>query len=177
MFLDKLQYAFVPDSFFLWWGYYIVDIIGFNRLKFNMVSPFAMHQQLAMLAQQQSLLMAAVAKSAPGNTQQPPSNGTSIPTQTWSNIGFQIPGMMMPVAEQTVLQKLMQVDSIVESNPWNDDSCFCGLGSFWIEFCSETCFDKIILTFSGKNYPTFLCQFLKMLLLSPRFRRFICRSW
>ncbi|GMI63684.1 NEVERSHED, ARF-GAP domain 5 [Hibiscus trionum] len=39
--------------------------------KSNTVSPFAMHQQqLAMLAQQQSLLMAAAAKSAPGNTQQ-----------------------------------------------------------------------------------------------------------
>ncbi|XVF18978.1 hypothetical protein REPUB_Repub11eG0071000 [Reevesia pubescens] len=48
----------------------------------NMVSPFAMHQQqLAMLAQQQSLLMAAGAKSAPGNAQQPPSNLTSIPAQ------------------------------------------------------------------------------------------------
>ncbi|XWS09932.1 hypothetical protein CRYUN_Cryun39dG0032300 [Craigia yunnanensis] len=77
--------------------------------KSNMVSPFAMHQQqLAMLAQQQSLLMAAAAKSAPGNTQQPPSNGTSIPTQTWPNIGYQIPGMMMPVAGQADLQKLMQ---------------------------------------------------------------------
>ncbi|XVE80222.1 hypothetical protein DITRI_Ditri14bG0122300 [Diplodiscus trichospermus] len=103
--------------------------------KSNMVSPFAMHQQqlavlaqqqsllmaaaaksapgnsqqpLAMLAQQQSLLMAAAAKSAPGNPQQPPSNGTSIPTQTWPNIGYQIPGMMMPVAGQADLQKLMQ---------------------------------------------------------------------
>ena len=79
-----------------------------------MVSPFAMHQQqLAVLAQQQSLLMAAAAKSAPGNTQQPPSNGTIIPTQTWPNIGYQIPGMMMPVAGQADLHKLMQVDSIV----------------------------------------------------------------
>ncbi|XP_021288672.1 probable ADP-ribosylation factor GTPase-activating protein AGD5 [Herrania umbratica] len=106
--------------------------------KSNMVSPFAMHQQqlamlaqqqsllmaaaaksapgstqlpaqqLAMLAQQQSLLMAAAAKSAPGNTQQPASNGSSIPTQTWPNIGYQIPGMMMPVAGQADLQKLMQ---------------------------------------------------------------------
>ncbi|XP_022717030.1 probable ADP-ribosylation factor GTPase-activating protein AGD5 isoform X2 [Durio zibethinus] len=50
--------------------------------KSNMVSPFAMHQQqLAFLAQQQSILMAAAAKSAPGNTQQPPSTGTSIPIQ------------------------------------------------------------------------------------------------
>ena len=47
------------------------------------------------------------------------------------------------------------------------NSCFCGLGSFWIEFCSEASFDKIILTFSEKNktknYPsTSLGQFLKM---------------
>ncbi|XWS27956.1 hypothetical protein CRYUN_Cryun25bG0024800 [Craigia yunnanensis] len=77
--------------------------------KSNMVSPFAMHQQqLAMLAQQQSLLMAAAAKSALGNSQQPPSNGTSIPIQTWPNIGYQIPGMVMPVAGQADLQKLMQ---------------------------------------------------------------------
>ncbi|XP_017980519.1 PREDICTED: probable ADP-ribosylation factor GTPase-activating protein AGD5 [Theobroma cacao] len=40
--------------------------------KSNMVSPFAMHQQqLSMLSQQQSLLMAAASKSAPGNTQLP----------------------------------------------------------------------------------------------------------
>ena len=31
------------------------------------------------------------------------------------------------------------------------NSCFCGLGSFWIEFCSEASFDKIILTFSEKK--------------------------
>ncbi|KAE8692299.1 Detected protein of unknown function [Hibiscus syriacus] len=101
--------------------------------KSNMVSPFAMHQQqLAMLAQQQSLLMAAAAKSAPGNTQQlamlaqqsllmaaaaksapgntqqPPANGSSIPNQTLPNVGYQISGMMMPVAGQADLQKLIQ---------------------------------------------------------------------
>ncbi|XP_022753233.1 probable ADP-ribosylation factor GTPase-activating protein AGD5 [Durio zibethinus] len=77
--------------------------------KSNMLSPFAMHQQqLAMLAQQQSLLMAASAKSAPGNSQQPPSNVTSIPAQTWPNVGYQIPGMMMPVAGQADLQKFLQ---------------------------------------------------------------------
>ncbi|OMO80432.1 putative Stromal membrane-associated protein [Corchorus capsularis] len=77
--------------------------------KSNMVSPFAMHQQqLAMLAQQQSLLMAAAAKSAPVNTQQPASNGTTVPAQIWPNMAYQIPGMMMPVAGQADLQKLMQ---------------------------------------------------------------------
>ncbi|XVF70398.1 hypothetical protein PTKIN_Ptkin11bG0158300 [Pterospermum kingtungense] len=65
-------------------------------------------QQLAMLAQQQSLLLAAAAKSAPGNSQQPSTNGLSMPTQTWPNTGYQIPGMMMPVAGQADLQKLMQ---------------------------------------------------------------------
>ncbi|KAK9269517.1 hypothetical protein L1049_001293 [Liquidambar formosana] len=75
--------------------------------KSNMVSPFAVHQQqLAILAQQQSLLMAAAAKSVggvpkfPGNTQQPGSNGTNLPTQNWPNVGYQIPGMMMPVVRQ-----------------------------------------------------------------------------
>ncbi|KAK8643875.1 hypothetical protein V6N13_013152 [Hibiscus sabdariffa] len=88
--------------------------------KSNMVSPFAMHQQqLAMLAQQQSLLMAAAAKSAPGNTQQPPSNGSSIPTQTWPTMGYQIPGMMMPVAGQADLQKLMQAMSMGQTQVAN----------------------------------------------------------
>ncbi|KAE8677295.1 ADP-ribosylation factor GTPase-activating protein AGD5 isoform 3 [Hibiscus syriacus] len=65
-------------------------------------------QQLALLAHQQSLLMAAAAKSAPENTQQLPSTGTSIPTQAWPNIGYQIPGIMMPVGAQADLQKLSQ---------------------------------------------------------------------
>jgi stromal membrane-associated protein len=91
------------------------------ELQSNMVSPFAMHQQqLMMLAQQQSLLMAAAAKSVGGDpkvlgsTQQPGSNGSvSIPTQSWPNAGYQIPGMMMPVGGQGELQTLMQVESIV----------------------------------------------------------------
>ncbi|KAK8643874.1 hypothetical protein V6N13_013151 [Hibiscus sabdariffa] len=49
------------------------------------------------------------AKSAPG----PPSNGSSIPTQTWPTMGYQIPGTMIPVAGQADLQKLMQVDPVV----------------------------------------------------------------
>ncbi|XWS11099.1 hypothetical protein CRYUN_Cryun38cG0054600 [Craigia yunnanensis] len=93
--------------------------------KSNMVSPFAMHQQqLAMLAQQQSLLMAAAAKSAPGNTQQPPSNGTSIPTQTWPNIGYQIPGMMMPVTGQVDLQKLMQTMKMVQTQQVGNSAAY-----------------------------------------------------
>lgn len=83
-----------------------------------MVSPFAMHQQqLAMLAQQQALLIASVNKSAgadpklPVNTQQPVANGTNIPFQGWPNIGYQIPGVMMPTAGQGDQQKVAQVDS------------------------------------------------------------------
>ncbi|CAI0376105.1 unnamed protein product [Linum tenue] len=81
--------------------------------KSNMVSPYAMHQQqIAMLAQQQSLLMAAAAKSAGGsgstNGQQPGANGINLPAQTWPNAGYQIPGLMVPVAMQSDVQKLMQ---------------------------------------------------------------------
>ncbi|PSR96339.1 ADP-ribosylation factor GTPase-activating protein [Actinidia chinensis var. chinensis] len=84
--------------------------------KSNMVSPFSMHQQqLAMLAQQQSILMAATAKSTgvvpkfTGNAQQLGSNGTAIPTQNWPNVGYQFPGMMMPAAPgNNELKKYMQ---------------------------------------------------------------------
>ncbi|KAG8386269.1 hypothetical protein BUALT_Bualt03G0131500 [Buddleja alternifolia] len=72
--------------------------------KSNMVSPFSLHQQqLAMLAQQQSILMAAAANAsggmpkAPGNTQLG-LNGTNLPNQSWPNVGYQYPGMMMPAA-------------------------------------------------------------------------------
>ncbi|XVF04089.1 hypothetical protein REPUB_Repub05bG0051600 [Reevesia pubescens] len=89
-------------------------------------------QQLALLAQQQSLLMAAAAKSAPGNTQ-PPSTGTNVPTQTWPNIGYQIPGMMMPVAGQADLQKLMQTMKMGQTQQVGNSvlypsSSFYGLG-------------------------------------------------
>ncbi|PHU13183.1 putative ADP-ribosylation factor GTPase-activating protein AGD5 [Capsicum chinense] len=81
--------------------------------KSNMVSPFAMHQQqIAMLAQQQSLLMAAAAAGGavklPVNAQQS-SNGTNMVDQNWPNLGYQFPGMMMPAAGKTELEKYMQV--------------------------------------------------------------------
>ncbi|KAL7186367.1 hypothetical protein ACSBR2_028166 [Camellia fascicularis] len=83
--------------------------------KSNVVSPFSVHQQqLAMLAQQQSLLMAAAAKSAgvvpqfAGNAQLPGPNGTNLPTQNWPNVGCQFPGLMMPAAGNVELQKYMQ---------------------------------------------------------------------
>ncbi|KAG5235548.1 ADP-ribosylation factor GTPase-activating protein [Salix suchowensis] len=121
--------------------------------KSNMVSPFAMHQQqLAMLAQQQQLVMAAAAKSAGGNPkvmnqqqlamliqqqqllaaaakpvggdlklsgsiQQQGPNGINIPAQNWPNMGYQIPGLMMPVAGQGDLQKLMQTGNIGMTHP------------------------------------------------------------
>ncbi|KAG4390215.1 hypothetical protein AAZX31_06G235900 [Glycine max] len=104
--------------------------------KSNVVSPFAMHQQqLAMLAQQQSLLMAA-AKSAGGDPkylaslQQQQSllmaaaaaksggtdskylasiqePGSNIPLQSWLGAGYPMPGAM-PMGSQEELQKLMQ---------------------------------------------------------------------
>ncbi|GAB2284567.1 hypothetical protein Dimus_019022 [Dionaea muscipula] len=91
--------------------------------KSNMVSPFSMHQQqLVMLAQHQSLLMAAAAaqsSSAPSNPPvnvqvlQPGSNGTDNPASNWSNVGYQVPPMMMamPLAVQNEMQKFVQVGS------------------------------------------------------------------
>ncbi|KAF3453609.1 hypothetical protein FNV43_RR04049 [Rhamnella rubrinervis] len=92
--------------------------------KSNMVSPFSMHQQqLAMLAQHQSLVMAAAAKSAgsdpkfPGIAQQPAPNGINLPTQSWPNVGYQIPGMVMPVGAQADLQKVMQASNMGLAHP------------------------------------------------------------
>uniref|UniRef100_A0A6M2FB29 Arf-GAP domain-containing protein n=1 Tax=Populus davidiana TaxID=266767 RepID=A0A6M2FB29_9ROSI len=86
--------------------------------------PKAMNQQqLAILAQQQQLLMATAAKSAggdqklSGSIQQQGPNGISIPAQNWPNIGYQIPGLMMPVAGQGDLQKLKQTADIRLTHP------------------------------------------------------------
>ncbi|CAN4087415.1 unnamed protein product [Withania somnifera] len=71
--------------------------------KSNMVSPFAMHQQqLARLAQQQPLIMAAAAAASgtlkiPGDVQQG-ANGSNIVNQSWPHVGYQFPGMMMPAS-------------------------------------------------------------------------------
>ncbi|KAL1206543.1 ADP-ribosylation factor GTPase-activating protein AGD5 [Cardamine amara subsp. amara] len=81
--------------------------------KTNIVSPFAMHQQqVAMLAQQQALYMAA-AKAAGGTpngvNQQAVANALNLASANWSNTsGYQIPGMTNPVGGQADLQKLMQ---------------------------------------------------------------------
>ncbi|PNT13162.1 hypothetical protein POPTR_011G127000v4 [Populus trichocarpa] len=79
-------------------------------------------QQLAMLTQQQQL-MAAAAKSVggdlklSGSIQQQGPNGINIPAQNWPNMGYQIPGLMMPVAGQGDLQKLMQIGNIGLTHP------------------------------------------------------------
>ncbi|KAK6132733.1 hypothetical protein DH2020_033538 [Rehmannia glutinosa] len=85
----------------------------------NIVSPFAAHQQqLAMLAQQQSLLMAAAAASASGGTSKVPGNaqlgvnGINLPNQSWPNVGYQIPGMMMPAPGKNELEKYMQMGNM-----------------------------------------------------------------
>ncbi|KAL9679411.1 hypothetical protein QQ045_017271 [Rhodiola kirilowii] len=86
--------------------------------KPSMVSPFALHQQqLAMLAQQQSLLMAAAAKSnagasyVPGSIQQSNSNGSHLPKQNWPQGGIPTPGMM-PEGSQNELLKLLQIGNM-----------------------------------------------------------------
>ncbi|CAJ1978609.1 unnamed protein product [Sphenostylis stenocarpa] len=112
--------------------------------KGNTVSPFVMHQQqLAMLAQQQSLLMAAAAKSAgvdskylaslqqqqsllmaaaaksaAGDSKYPGSiqqPGSNIPVQSWSGAGYPIPGTM-PMGGQEDLQKLMQTMNVTAAH-------------------------------------------------------------
>ncbi|EOA12434.1 hypothetical protein CARUB_v10028316mg [Capsella rubella] len=81
--------------------------------KTNIVSPFAMHQQqVAMLAQQQALYMAA-AKAAGGTpngvNQQAVANALNLASANWSNTaGYQIPGMTNPAGGQADLHKLMQ---------------------------------------------------------------------
>ncbi|KAJ8534478.1 hypothetical protein K7X08_016206 [Anisodus acutangulus] len=84
--------------------------------KSNVVSPFAMHQQqLAQLAQQQALLIAAAAASGtlkiPGDVQQGP-NGSNIVNQSWPHVGYQFPGMMMPTSGKTDLEKYLQVGTV-----------------------------------------------------------------
>lgn len=87
-----------------------------NFVQSEMVSPFSIdQQQLAMLSQQQSFLAAASVKSNGGsqsfpvNVHQPSSNGIHVPIQSWGVVGHQVPGMMMPIADQ---QKYVQVDLV-----------------------------------------------------------------
>ncbi|XP_074319424.1 ADP-ribosylation factor GTPase-activating protein AGD5 isoform X2 [Silene latifolia] len=105
--------------------------------KSNIVSPFALHQQqLAILAQQQSLLMAAAAQSANGtskspvNLQQAGLIGNNIPTQNWPNMGYQIPGMTMPPAGQNDLQKLVQMGNFQSMPQAGNPSAFAPTGFY-----------------------------------------------
>ncbi|KAK4491997.1 hypothetical protein RD792_002784, partial [Penstemon davidsonii] len=89
--------------------------------KSNMVSPFSLHQQ-QMLAQQQSILMAAAANAsgakpkAPGNTQLG-LNGTNLPNQSWPNVGYQFPGMMTPAAGKNELEQYLQMGNMGATHP------------------------------------------------------------
>ncbi|XP_073273496.1 ADP-ribosylation factor GTPase-activating protein AGD5-like isoform X1 [Primulina huaijiensis] len=89
--------------------------------KSNMVSPFSAHQ-LSLLAQQQSLLMAATVNSSggmpnvPGNALQRP-NGTNSSNQSWPNVGYQFPGMVMPATGKVDLEKYMQIGNMGATHP------------------------------------------------------------
>ncbi|PIM98176.1 putative GTPase-activating protein [Handroanthus impetiginosus] len=91
--------------------------------KSNMVSPFSLHQQqLAMLAQQQSILMAAAANAsggapkAAGNLQLG-LNGTHLPNQSWQHVGYQFPGMMLPPAGKVESEDYMQMGNTGAMHP------------------------------------------------------------
>lgn len=91
--------------------------------KSNVVSPFSAHQQqLAMLAQQQSLLMAAAASASGAmpkvpNNPQVGLNGANLPNQSWPNVGYQFPGMMMTDSQKAEVQKYMQMGNMGPPRP------------------------------------------------------------
>ncbi|KAK8618371.1 hypothetical protein V6N13_132365 [Hibiscus sabdariffa] len=74
--------------------------------KSNMVSPFSIHpQQLAMLPKQQSIRNTTAkpnggSQAFPMNSPQLSSNGFHTSTPTFGSVGHQVPGMVMPVANQ-----------------------------------------------------------------------------
>ncbi|KAM3384945.1 hypothetical protein ACQJBY_009104 [Aegilops geniculata] len=92
--------------------------------KSNMVSPFAIHQQqLAFMTQQQALLMAALKSGnapqmvpgnapqmVPGNASVLNANGSnapngSLPSHSWSNLGYQNPASIPAAAPQNGVAK------------------------------------------------------------------------
>ncbi|MQM03685.1 hypothetical protein Taro_036471 [Colocasia esculenta] len=90
--------------------------------KSNMVSPYAAHQQqMAFLAQQQALFMAAAKSfgsppSLPGEAHQPHPGDIrgptgSLPLQNWTNIGYQNPAIQPSVATKSELNTFSQVGS------------------------------------------------------------------
>ncbi|XP_047953886.1 ADP-ribosylation factor GTPase-activating protein AGD5-like [Salvia hispanica] len=86
--------------------------------KTNIVSPFTAHQQqLAMLAQQQSLLIAAASNASgampkASNNKEIGLNSTNLPNQSWPNVGYQFPGMIMTEAQKAEVVKYMQMGNI-----------------------------------------------------------------
>ncbi|XP_042039325.1 ADP-ribosylation factor GTPase-activating protein AGD5-like [Salvia splendens] len=91
--------------------------------KTNIVSPFAAHQQqLAMLAQQQSLLMAAASNASgamrkASNNTDIGLNSTNLPNQSWPNVGYQFPGMIMTEAQKAEVVKYMQMGNMGPPQP------------------------------------------------------------
>ncbi|KAJ3705086.1 hypothetical protein LUZ61_008791 [Rhynchospora tenuis] len=96
--------------------------------KSNVVSPYAMHQQqMAYLAQQQALLMAAIKSGA---STQPPTRPlhqnmnpnanfnasftppATIPAQTLPILGYQVPVMVAPVLGQNGMNNIGQVANV-----------------------------------------------------------------
>lgn len=98
------------------------DILSLFEKGNNTATPYSLHQQqLAMLAQQQSMLMAAAAKSGglpklPGNGQQQVAGGAHLPNQNWPNAGYQIPGMMMPAGGKDDEKYLQEMRNIGAAN-------------------------------------------------------------
>ncbi|XP_043689788.1 ADP-ribosylation factor GTPase-activating protein AGD5-like isoform X2 [Telopea speciosissima] len=131
--------------------------------KSKMVSPFSTHQQqLAMLAQHQSLLMAATAKSNvgaptfPGNNQQSGSNGThtlggSLPTQNWSNVVYQVPGMTLPGVGHNEFQNYMRVGNMRPTNTAVNSSPFPSYNMYNIGSVGPT---NGVATSSAVNRPS-----------------------
>ncbi|KAG6385500.1 hypothetical protein SASPL_154335 [Salvia splendens] len=91
--------------------------------KTNIVSPFAAHQQqLAMLAQQQSVLIAAASNASgampkASNNTEIGLNGTNLPNQSWPNVGYQFPGMIMTEAQKAEVAKYMQMGNMGPPQP------------------------------------------------------------
>jgi stromal membrane-associated protein len=98
----------------------------FTCLKGNAVSPYAMHQQqMAYLAQQQALLMAAIKSGA---SSQPPTKSlqqnlnpnpnfnasfapsSTFPAQTMPILGYQVPVMVAPILGQNGVNSFGQVN-------------------------------------------------------------------
>ncbi|KAL8046502.1 hypothetical protein ABFS82_08G182400 [Erythranthe guttata] len=123
--------------------------------KSNMVSPFSAHQQqLAMLAQQQSLLMAANASGGaskvPGNTQLG-LNGANLSNQNWPNAGYQFPGMSNPPAAGKIeLDKYSQMGNMGATHSVGNSFAFPISSSYTVE-SSASSDGNIMPSVAGKQ--------------------------